>query len=56
MGQQQGQLLLTKNLNRLPEVIERILQMKDEPLRSFNPLLDIDQMNHQYLYSRLFRS
>ena len=56
MGQQQGQLLLTKNLNRLPEVIERILQMKDEPLRSFNPLLDIDQMNHQYIYSRLFRS
>jgi urease accessory protein len=56
MGQHQGQLLLTKNLNRLPDVVERILQMKDEPLRSFNPLLDIDQMNHQYIYSRLFRS
>ena len=56
MGQQEGQTLLTENLNRLPDAIERILQMKDEPLRSFSPLLDIEQMNHQYVYSRLFRS
>jgi urease accessory protein len=56
MGQQQGQRLLTENLNRLPNVVDRILQMTDEPLRSFNPLLDIEQMNHQYVYSRLFRS
>jgi urease accessory protein len=56
MGQQQGQLLLTKTLDRLPDAVDRILWMKDEPLRSFNPLLDIEQMNHQYVYSRLFRS
>jgi urease accessory protein len=56
MGQQQGQLLLTKTLDDLPNAVDRILRMKDEPLRSFNPLLDIDQMNHQYVYSRLFRS
>jgi len=36
--------------------VDRILQMKEAPLRSFNPLLDIEQMNHQYVYSRLFRS
>jgi urease accessory protein len=56
MGQQQGQKLLTENLSKLPAAVDRILEMKDEPLRSFNPLLDIEQMNHQYVYSRLFRS
>jgi urease accessory protein len=56
LGQQQGQNLLTRNLNDLPAAVDRILEMKDEPLRSFSPLLDIEQMNHQYVYSRLFRS
>jgi urease accessory protein len=56
MGQQEGQNLLTKNLNDLPAAVDRILYMKDEPLRSFGPLLDIEQMNHQHVYSRLFRS
>ncbi len=56
VGQQQGQTLLTKHLNLLPQAVDRILQRKDEPLRSFNPLLDIEQMNHRYVYSRLFRS
>jgi urease accessory protein len=56
LGQLQGQALLTKTSNRLPHAVDRILQIKDEPLRSFNPLLDIEQMNHQYVYSRLFRS
>jgi len=56
MGQHQGQALLTKTLDHLPDAVDRIFGMRDEPLRSFNPVLDIDQMNHQYLYSRLFRS
>jgi urease accessory protein len=56
IGQQAGQNLLTKNLNNLPAAVDSILEMKDEPLRSFNPLLDIEQMNHRYVYSRLFRS
>ncbi len=56
LGQQQGQQLLTKSLNTLPAAVDRIIEMKDEPLRSFNPLLDVAQMNHQYVYSRLFRS
>lgn len=56
MGQQQGQELLTKMLDRLPGAVDRIHDMADEPLRSFSPLLDVQQMNHQYVYSRLFRS
>ena len=56
MGQNQGQRLLTKTADLLPQAVERILANLDEPLRSFSPILDIHQMNHQYLYSRLFRS
>lgn len=56
MGQQQGQALLTQSLDRLPSAVDRLLEMADEPLRSFSPLMDIQQMNHRYVYSRLFRS
>ena len=56
IGQQQGQALLTRGIERLPSAVDRILAMKKEPLRSFSPLLDIQQMNHRYVYSRLFRS
>jgi urease accessory protein len=56
IGQQQGQALLTRGIERLPSAVERILEMKDEPLRSFSPMFDIQQMNHRYVYSRLFRS
>jgi urease accessory protein len=56
IGHQQGQTILTKILDRLPGAADRILQTTNEPLRAFNPLLDIQQMNHQYVYSRLFRS
>ena len=56
MGQHQGQALLTRGIERLPFAVDRILEMKDEPLRSFSPVLDIQQMNHRYVYSRLFRS
>jgi urease accessory protein len=56
IGQQQGQTLLTLAIDRLPDAADRVLENADEPLRSFSPLLDIQQMNHQYVYSRLFRS
>ena len=56
IGQQQGQELLTQSSNRLPAAADFILQTVDEPLRSFSPLMDVAQMNHQYVYSRLFRS
>ena len=56
IGQQQGQTLLTRGIERLPSAVDRILEMEDEPLRSFSPMMDIQQMNHRYVYSRLFRS
>jgi urease accessory protein len=56
LGQQQGQELLTEAIERLPGAAEQILRMEAEPLRSFSPLMDVQQMNHRYLYSRLFRS
>jgi urease accessory protein len=56
VGHQQGQRLLSAAICRLAPAADTILETAEEPLRSFNPLLDIQQMNHQYLYSRLFRS
>ncbi len=56
IGHQQGQQLLSQTIERLPAAVDRIMEMVDEPVRSFNPRLDIQQMNHQYVYSRLFRS
>jgi urease accessory protein len=56
IGQQQGQAVLTESIDQLPGAVERILQNESEPLRSFAPILDIQQMNHRYVYSRLFRS
>jgi len=56
IGQQEGQTLLTNATQRLPSAVDRIEQKIAEPLRSFSPFLDIQQMNHQYVYSRLFRS
>lgn len=56
LGHQQGQALLTKALEDLPSAAECILRNEGEPLRSFSPLLDAQQMNHRYVYSRLFRS
>jgi len=56
IGHQQGQQLLTKTIDRLPAAADRIIEMADEPLSAFSPVLDIQQMNHQYVYSRLFRS
>jgi len=56
MGQQHGQALLTSAIEQLPAAVERIVQAGAEPLRLFNPLLDVQQMSHRYVYSRLFRS
>jgi urease accessory protein len=56
VGQQQGQALLAEALDRLPAAVDAILNMEAEPLRAFGPTLDIQQMNHRYVYSRLFRS
>jgi urease accessory protein len=56
LGQQQGHALLTRAIEHLISAVEEVHRMETEPLRSFSPLLDIEQMNHRYIYSRLFRS
>lgn len=57
IGQQQAQTILTEQLQQLPNIAKRIQTLNyDQPLESFAPIQDIQQMNHCYLYSRLFRS
>lgn len=59
LGQLEGQLLLADALDRLCGAAERVLRSDAQPLqplRSFAPMLDMQQMNHRHLYSRLFRS
>lgn len=55
VGQQQVQTMLARILRRLPEAVDDVIR-SEGPLRAFSPLLDIQQMNHRYVYSRLFRS
>lgn len=56
VGQVQGQLVLSRVLIRVPEAVDAVAAAGAAPLRSFSPMLDVQQMNHQDLYSRLFRS
>jgi urease accessory protein len=56
VGQQKGQSILAAALERLPAVTDVILENEADPIRSFSPLMDIQQINHRYAYSRLFRS
>ncbi len=56
LGQQQAQQILFHTLETLPAAVDRVLGEIDEPIMSFTPLLDVQQMNHRHLYSRLFRS
>lgn len=56
IGQHQGQAVLAKTIDRLPAITDLILENENEPLRCFGPLMDAQQMNHHYIYSKLFRS
>ncbi len=56
IGQQQAQAALGRALDDVPEAVQQILDSRDARLTSFSPLLEIQQMNHQYLYTKLFRS
>jgi urease accessory protein len=56
LGQLEGQKLLDGALDRLCGAAGRVLRSETAPLGSFGPMLDIQQMNHRYVYSRLFRS
>ena len=53
VGQHDAHQLLARALDRVPEVAARAAGRASE---SFAPALDIAQMTHQYVHSRLFRS
>jgi len=55
IGQTDAHLLLSRALERVPAVVDR-LALRDGDPESFTPLLDIAAMTQQYLHSRLFRS
>lgn len=56
IGQSEAHGLLARTLERVTPVVEAIAAREDTPLESFSPALDVAQMSHQYLHSRLFRS
>ncbi|MDG2196332.1 MAG: urease accessory UreF family protein [SAR324 cluster bacterium] len=56
LGQQTGQVLLLKQLRLIPRTVTEILGDAKSPLRSFTPRVDLLQMKHTGLYTRLFRS
>ena len=55
IGQTDAHRLLSRTLERVPAVVDRIAAGDDEP-ESFTPMMDIAAMTQQYLHSRLFRS
>lgn len=56
IGQVQGQVVLGRMLARVPAAVDAVIAAGDAPLRAFAPLVDVQQMNHRDVYSRLFRS
>jgi urease accessory protein len=55
IGQTDAHRLLSRMLERVPAVVDRIAAGDGEP-ESFTPMMDIAAMTQQYLHSRLFRS
>ncbi len=56
LGQVAGQTILLALGEQLPQVIEAAMQLPDDDLSNFNPLLSIAGCQHETQYSRLFRS
>ncbi len=56
IGQKEGQLVLSRQMENLAHGVDNFIASPARPLMSFTPLVDIAQMNHRTLYSRLFRS
>lgn len=55
IGQHEAHGLLADVLRAVPACVDRITQDGDPP-RCFTPMMDIANMSHQYVHSRLFRS
>jgi urease accessory protein len=56
LGQTSGQKIIFKLSDLIHQTAIEILELRDEELESCNWGLAIASMNHEYLYSRLFRS
>lgn len=56
LGQTQGQQILLHLAHYLEQASEQILELKDEQLECCSWGVSIASMNHETLYSRLFRS
>ena len=48
--------VLTKSSSTVNQTVTEILEDANSPLRSFTPRVDLLQMKHTGLYTRLFRS
>ncbi len=56
LGQTDGQRILLSLGDRLPDLVKKAMQMKDEELGNFSPGLAMLSSRHETQYSRLFRS
>ena len=56
LGQVAGQTILLALGKLLPQVIQGAMQLPDDDMSNFNPLLSIAGCQHETQYSRLFRS
>jgi urease accessory protein len=56
LGQTSGQQILFQLNQIIPYITEELLQLKDQQLESCNWGLALASMNHETLYTRLFRS
>jgi urease accessory protein len=56
LGQLAGQRILQALVEQMPALIESALQMADDDMQSFAPMLGIASARHEIQYSRLFRS
>ena len=55
IGQNEAHLLLSRVLDRVPVVVDAMIARGAGP-ESFMPALDLAQMTHQYVHSRMFLS
>ena len=56
LGQTEGQQLLMRLAERLPEAVERSMVIEDGMIGASNPALAIASSRHETQYTRLFRS
>lgn len=56
LGQVAGQKIMLHLGQQLPQVVAHAMQLPDEEISNFNPLLSIAGCRHETQYSRLFRS